>query len=63
MDYPDLPDGRLRVTNQQRDNAAAILREAVVDGRLNVDELSARLPTALNAFSRDLHHTTSRLVA
>ena len=53
MDYPDLPDGRLRVTNQQRDNAAAILREAVVDGRLNVDELSARLPTALNAFSRD----------
>ena len=45
MDYRDLPDGRLRVTAQQRDHAAAILREAVVDGRLNVDELNARLPT------------------
>ncbi|KYF78371.1 hypothetical protein BE11_35955 [Sorangium cellulosum] len=53
MDFRDLPDGRLRVTAQQRDHAAAILREAVVDGRLTVEELNARLPTALNAFARE----------
>ena len=53
MDFRDLPDGRLRATAQQRDHAAAILREAVVDGRLNVEELNARLPTALNAFTRE----------
>ncbi len=63
MDFRDLPDGRLRVTAQQRDHAAAILREAVVDGRLTVEELNARLPTALNAFTReDLYRILDDLV-
>lgn len=47
------PDARLRVTAQQRDHAATILREAVVDGRLSVEEMSARLPSALAAHTRE----------
>lgn len=48
-----MPDGRLRVTAVQRDHAAAMLREAVADGRLTVEELQARLGTALNAHTRE----------
>lgn len=63
MDFHDIPDGRLRVTALQRDHAAAILREAVADGRLEVEELSARLPTALNAHTReDLYRILDDLV-
>lgn len=63
MDIHDLPDGRLRVTAQQRDHAASILREAVVDGRLTVEEMNARLPAALNAHSReDLYRILDDLV-
>lgn len=63
MEFHDIPDGRLRVTALQRDRAASILREAVADGRLTVEELHARLPTALNAFSReDLNRILDDLV-
>lgn len=63
MDIHDLPDGRLRVTAQQRDHAASILREAVVDGRLSVEEMNARLPAALNAHARaDLYRILDDLV-
>ncbi|MDO5677096.1 MAG: DUF1707 domain-containing protein [Propionibacteriaceae bacterium] len=63
MEIRDYPDARLRVTAQQRDHAAAILREAVVDGRLDVEELNSRLPGALNAHSReDLYRVLDDLV-
>lgn len=63
MDPRDLPDARLRVQARQRDRAAEILREAVADGRLDVEELHARLPGALNAFTReDLYRVLYDLV-
>lgn len=43
---------RLRVTNQQRDNAVATLREAVADGRLGFDEFDERVNTAMGARTR-----------
>lgn len=43
---------RLRVTNQQRDNAVAALREAVADGRLEFDEFDARMAVAMGARTR-----------
>lgn len=43
---------RLRVTNQQRDNAVTALRQAVADGRLAFEEFEARMPVALHAQSR-----------
>lgn len=63
MDPRDLPDARLRVQARQRDRAAEILREAVADGRLDVEELHSRLPGALNAFTReDLYRVLFDLV-
>ncbi len=63
VDIHDLPDGRLRVAAQQRDHAASILREAVVSGRLTVEEMNARIPSALNAHSReDLYRILDDLV-
>lgn len=62
-DIHELPDGRLRVTARQRDIAAGILREALVDGRLEPEELEGRLPSALNAFTRaDLYRVLDDLV-
>lgn len=43
---------RLRVTNQQRDNAVAALREAVADGRLGFDEFDGRMNIAMGARTR-----------
>lgn len=43
---------RLRVTNQQRDNAVKSLRQAVADGRLAFEEFETRMPTALAAQTR-----------
>lgn len=43
---------RLRVTNQQRDNAVRSLRQAVADGRLAFDEFDARMPVALGSVTR-----------
>lgn len=43
---------RLRVTNQQRDNAVAALREAVADGRLGFDEFDGRMAIAMGARTR-----------
>lgn len=43
---------RLRVTNQQRDNAVAALREAVADGRLGFDEFDGRMNVAMGARTR-----------
>lgn len=63
MDPRDLRDARLRVQARQRDHAAEILREAVADGRLTVEELHSRLPGALNAFTReDLYRVLYDLV-
>lgn len=63
VDINGLPDARLRVSAQQRDHAAGILREAMVDGRLQVEELEARLPSALNAFTRaDIYRVLEDLV-
>lgn len=50
---PEVPDGHLRVTVGQRDNAVAILREAAADGRLDFDELDQRVGDALGARTRD----------
>lgn len=62
-DAHEIPDSRLRVTAKQRDVAARILREALVDGRLQVEELEARLPSALNAFTReDIYRVLDDLV-
>ncbi|HMR48721.1 MAG TPA: DUF1707 domain-containing protein [Arachnia sp.] len=48
----DYPDAQLRVTAAQRDHAAAELREAAADERIDFDELEARLPAALTAKTR-----------
>ncbi|NLE99167.1 MAG: DUF1707 domain-containing protein [Propionibacterium sp.] len=51
------------MTAVQRDHAASILREAVADGRLSVEELNARLGTALNAHAReDLYRILDDLI-
>jgi len=46
------PDAQLRVTAAQRDHAAAELREAAADERLDFDELEARIPVVLAAKTR-----------
>ncbi|MDF1489270.1 DUF1707 SHOCT-like domain-containing protein [Tessaracoccus caeni] len=46
------PDAQLRVTASQRDHAAAELREAAADERIDFDELEARLPAVLGARTR-----------
>lgn len=46
------PDAQLRVTAAQRDHAAAELREAAADERIDFDELEARLPVVLGAKTR-----------
>ncbi|MEZ5084843.1 MAG: DUF1707 domain-containing protein [Tessaracoccus sp.] len=46
------PDAQLRVTAAQRDHAAAELREAAADERINFDELEARLPIVFAAKTR-----------
>lgn len=54
---------RLRVTNQQRDNAVAELREAMADGRIDFDEFESRLPRLMGARTRrDLVEDLSDLV-
>ncbi len=42
-------DGRLRVGHAERDGVAALLQDAVADGRLSMDELDERLEAALQA--------------
>ncbi len=46
------PEEKLRVTVAQRDQAAALLRDAVADQRLTFEEFEARLPSALTAVTR-----------
>ncbi|OYN87879.1 DUF1707 domain-containing protein [Parenemella sanctibonifatiensis] len=46
-DPTELPDASLRVSAAQRDHAATLLREAVVDERLTFEEMEARIPAAL----------------
>lgn len=50
---PAVPDGRLRVTSGQRENAVAIVREAAADGRLDFAELDQRVGTALRSKTRE----------
>ena len=45
----DEVSGQLRVGHAERDAVAAILQDAAADGRLGMDELDARLETALQA--------------
>lgn len=56
-------DRHLRVGNPQRDHAIEILRGAAADGRLNFDELDARVARALGAATRaDLADVLADLV-
>ena len=43
------PDDQLRITGTQRDRAIQLVREAASDGRLDFDELNARLAIGLEA--------------
>lgn len=43
------PDDHVRVGNVQRERAVELLRQAAADGRVDFDELDARLPQALQA--------------
>lgn len=48
----DAPDGDLRIGHAERDAAVEQLREAAAEGRLTLDELDARIETALQARTR-----------
>lgn len=57
------PDAHLRITNGQRENAVAIVRDAAADGRLDFDELDQRVSSALRALTRgDLASVLADLV-
>ncbi len=49
---PPLADRHLRVGDPQRDHAIEILRGAAADGRLDFDELDARVARTLHAITR-----------
>lgn len=49
---PGLPDPGLRVTLRQRESVVQHLREAAADGRISFDELTTRLPVAMEAVTR-----------
>ncbi|MGZ4466074.1 MAG: DUF1707 SHOCT-like domain-containing protein, partial [Nocardioides sp.] len=50
MDEVEGPDpGRLRVSDAERHQVAEVLREAAGEGRLDLDELDARLEAAYAA--------------
>ncbi|QIK73360.1 DUF1707 domain-containing protein [Propioniciclava coleopterorum] len=48
----DAPDGDLRIGHAERDAAVEQLREAAAEGRLTLDELDARIETALQSRTR-----------
>lgn len=43
------PDDQLRITSTQREHAIELLRQAAADGRLDFEEMNARLPIGLEA--------------
>lgn len=43
------PDDQLRITSAQREHAVELLRQAAADGRLDFEEMNARLPIGLEA--------------
>jgi hypothetical protein len=47
------PEGQLRVSDRERDDAIDLLAEAATDGRLTLDEYSERAERALTARIRD----------
>lgn len=48
-----MPEGQLRVSDRERDEAIDLLAEAATDGRLTLDEYSERSGHALVAVTRD----------
>lgn len=49
MSQEPLPAAQIRVSHAERDAVAGILQQAVVDGRLSMEELDERLEAALRA--------------